>query len=294
MCRPRRSGSPGSPASPARPASPSCWPTRRRSSSTAATRCRRAAQVDGASTSCATSPRQPPAEWIAAASLRPRRGARLRSLAAHAGRGRALSRRRRARRRHAAARSRDNPIDAIWTDRPPAPLAPVVPHPLRFAGKSAADKRAGARGGARQGRRRCGGADRARFDRLAAQHPRRRRAAHAVAAELRDRCTAMPRSISSSTGASSRPASRRISATAVRPWPSPQRFGAALDRLGGGRHSASRPIPQQRAAWVFDRLWPRAARDPPRRRSLPIAQGVQEPGRARRHARRASARRRGA
>jgi Xaa-Pro aminopeptidase len=35
----------------------------------------------------------------------------------------------------------DNPIDAVWTDRPPAPLAPVVPHELRFAGKSSAEKR---------------------------------------------------------------------------------------------------------------------------------------------------------
>ena len=34
-----------------------------------------------------------------------------------------------------------NPIDAIWTDRPAPPLAPVVPHDLRFAGKSAAEKR---------------------------------------------------------------------------------------------------------------------------------------------------------
>jgi Xaa-Pro aminopeptidase len=35
-----------------------------------------------------------------------------------------------------------NPIDAIWIDRPAAPLAPVVPHEARFAGKSGADKRA--------------------------------------------------------------------------------------------------------------------------------------------------------
>ncbi|HZT50969.1 MAG TPA: aminopeptidase P family N-terminal domain-containing protein, partial [Stellaceae bacterium] len=34
-----------------------------------------------------------------------------------------------------------NPIDAVWRGRPPAPLAPVVPQPLRFAGKSSADKR---------------------------------------------------------------------------------------------------------------------------------------------------------
>ena len=34
----------------------------------------------------------------------------------------------------------DNPIDAIWTDRPASPAAPALPHPLQFAGKSAADK----------------------------------------------------------------------------------------------------------------------------------------------------------
>ena len=34
-----------------------------------------------------------------------------------------------------------NPIDAIWTDRPPPPLAPAVPHPLQFAGIDLAQKR---------------------------------------------------------------------------------------------------------------------------------------------------------
>lgn len=34
-----------------------------------------------------------------------------------------------------------NPIDAIWTDRPPIPQAEIVPHPLRYAGESAAEKR---------------------------------------------------------------------------------------------------------------------------------------------------------
>ncbi|MDX1575209.1 MAG: aminopeptidase P family N-terminal domain-containing protein, partial [Kiloniellales bacterium] len=34
----------------------------------------------------------------------------------------------------------DNPLDAVWTDQPPPPIAPVVPHPLEFAGESAADK----------------------------------------------------------------------------------------------------------------------------------------------------------
>ena len=36
----------------------------------------------------------------------------------------------------------ENPIDAVWTGRPPPPAAPAEPHRLRFAGRSAADKRA--------------------------------------------------------------------------------------------------------------------------------------------------------
>lgn len=36
----------------------------------------------------------------------------------------------------------ENPLDAVWDDQPPPPLAPVVPHELRYAGESAADKRA--------------------------------------------------------------------------------------------------------------------------------------------------------
>jgi Xaa-Pro aminopeptidase len=35
-----------------------------------------------------------------------------------------------------------NPIDAVWGDQPSPPVTPVVPHPLEFAGRSAADKRA--------------------------------------------------------------------------------------------------------------------------------------------------------
>lgn len=34
-----------------------------------------------------------------------------------------------------------NPVDAVWTDQPPPPIAPVVPHPLAFAGREAGDKR---------------------------------------------------------------------------------------------------------------------------------------------------------
>lgn len=35
----------------------------------------------------------------------------------------------------------DNPLDAVWPDQPPPPLAPVVPHPVAQAGRTAADKR---------------------------------------------------------------------------------------------------------------------------------------------------------
>lgn len=34
-----------------------------------------------------------------------------------------------------------NPIDMLWSDRPPAPLGPVVPHPESLAGRSSLDKR---------------------------------------------------------------------------------------------------------------------------------------------------------
>src|SRR5436305_2731732 len=34
-----------------------------------------------------------------------------------------------------------NPVDEAWSGRPPAPLAPVVPHPDRYAGESAEAKR---------------------------------------------------------------------------------------------------------------------------------------------------------
>ncbi|MCA0869735.1 aminopeptidase P family protein [Seohaeicola saemankumensis] len=34
----------------------------------------------------------------------------------------------------------DNLVDRIWTDQPPPPMMPVRPHPIEFAGESAADK----------------------------------------------------------------------------------------------------------------------------------------------------------
>jgi len=35
-----------------------------------------------------------------------------------------------------------NLVDAVWTDRPAPPLAPIAPHPLKYAGEASADKRA--------------------------------------------------------------------------------------------------------------------------------------------------------
>jgi len=35
----------------------------------------------------------------------------------------------------------ENPLDAVWTDQPPAPIAPVRPQEQRFAGRTAEDKR---------------------------------------------------------------------------------------------------------------------------------------------------------
>ncbi len=34
-----------------------------------------------------------------------------------------------------------NPIDAVWSNRPAIPLTPMVPHPLRFAGRDSLEKR---------------------------------------------------------------------------------------------------------------------------------------------------------
>jgi len=36
----------------------------------------------------------------------------------------------------------DNPVDRVWSGRPAAPIAPVVPHPERFAGEGGQSKRA--------------------------------------------------------------------------------------------------------------------------------------------------------
>src|SRR6266852_2557182 len=81
---------------------------------------------------------EPPARWLAGVLKKgmvvgydpwlhtPQEAERLQAGAARAG---------------ASLKPVANPIDRIWPGRPPAPLAPVVPHPERFAGESAPAKR---------------------------------------------------------------------------------------------------------------------------------------------------------
>ena len=135
--------------------------------------------------------------------------------------------------------------------RPP-PLAPVVPHPDRFAGESAADKRARlARGLAEDGRRRRG-ADDARI-----RSPGCSTSAAATCRTRRCRCPSRSCATTaasgcSSTAASSCPASTAISATRSRIEP-PDEFGPALDALAVS--SARVQVdPATRRVWVFDRL----------------------------------------
>src|SRR5216683_5691431 len=82
---------------------------------------------------------EPPARWIGTALAKgavlgydpwlhtPHEVERFRAAAAKAGAGlRAVS---------------ENPLDRVWSGRPAAPIAPVVPHADRFAGESAQSKR---------------------------------------------------------------------------------------------------------------------------------------------------------
>ena len=75
-----------------------------------------------------------------------------------------------------------NPIDALWTDRPAPPCAPITIRPLRLAGERAEAKLARVRQNLE--RRRARG-QRSPQHRLGVQHPRRRRRPHAAAARLR-------------------------------------------------------------------------------------------------------------
>ncbi len=99
-----------------------------------------AQQVDGRSFEIHHLIEEPPAQWLATALAAgtvlgydpwlhtPNEVERLRTAAAKAG--------------AVLQAVADNPLDRVWSDRPPAPLAPVVQHNEAFAGESAASKRA--------------------------------------------------------------------------------------------------------------------------------------------------------
>ena len=78
-----------------------------------------------------------------------------------------------------------NPVDSIWTERPPPPLAPVAVHGARFAGEAEADKLGRIRDEIGKARRGRAGAVRQPRRGLDLQHPRRRCRAYAAAAVLR-------------------------------------------------------------------------------------------------------------
>ena len=131
---PPPSASPGSPASPAAPASPSSCPTAPPSSPMAAIRCRPPAETDPALWERHHIQEDPPESWLA----RTAPGARIGydpMLISEA----ALRRFEKA--GLAMVPLAPNPLDALWNDRPPPPLAPCAPHPLAFAGEDSLSKR---------------------------------------------------------------------------------------------------------------------------------------------------------
>ncbi|HEX7970198.1 MAG TPA: aminopeptidase P family protein [Stellaceae bacterium] len=144
-----------------------------------------------------------------------------------------------------------NPLDAVWTDQPPAPLAPVVPHDVRFAGESAEQKRQALAG------------------RLAAERVDAAvlTAPDSIAWLLNIRGGDVPHTplplafaILNSDGAVDLFIDRRKLAPGlaehlgnrVRLMP-PETFGDALQRLGAEKRRVQAD-PATASAWVFDRL----------------------------------------
>jgi Xaa-Pro aminopeptidase len=144
-----------------------------------------------------------------------------------------------------------NPLDAVWQDRPPPPLAPVVPHELRFAGRSSEDKR----------RQLAAALAEDKIEAVALTAP------DSIAWLLNIRggdvpYTPLPLSFAILRADASvalfidqaklMPETQSFLGNAVSIAP-PDAFGAALEALGQG----GRPVqadPASTSAWVFDRL----------------------------------------
>lgn len=151
----------------------------------------------------------------------------------------------------------DNPVDTVWADQPPPPLAPVEAQDVAFAGVSAADKRAGIAGDlARDG-----------VGAVVLTQP------DSIAWLLNIRgadvpCTPLPLSfaILKDDGAVDLFIDRRKLAPGVEAHlgnqvavRAPEELGAALDALGrGGRKVMADPA--STSAWIFDRLHMAGAR----------------------------------
>ena len=238
-----------------------------RSSSTAATRCRSRTQVDAGAVRDPPPDRRAAADWL---------GAALPKAASASATTRGCTRPTALERLQRAAPSAPapscvpvdaNPVDRVWADQPPPPLAPVVPHRPSYAGEAV---RGEARPSSAATRRATGsrrrGADAARLDRLAAQHPRRRRAAHAAAARPSRSCTPTARVDCSSIRASSRPASRAHLGNGVTRARA-RRIRRRARRAGRGQRGAGRSRrPPRRGSSTGSK---QAGADDPRARPIP-------------------------
>jgi Xaa-Pro aminopeptidase len=145
----------------------------------------------------------------------------------------------------------DSPLDAAWSDQPPPPIAPVVPHDLAYAGRTSRDKREEVGAAVRKA-----GADAAVLTQP-----------DAIAWLLNVRGADVPHT-PLALGFAILEASGRVSLfidsrklapetrshlgneVAVEPV---EAFGPALDRLGG-MSAAVLADPQSAASWIFDRL----------------------------------------
>ncbi len=97
------------------------------------------AEIDGALFSCRHLTEEPPSDWIANTARAKWRIGYDPWLHSPAGVERLKAACGRAGARLVACE--ENPVDAVWPDQPPPPIAPVVPHDRLFAGQDSAEKR---------------------------------------------------------------------------------------------------------------------------------------------------------
>ena len=129
-----------------------------------------------------------------------------------------------------------NPLDSIWTERPPPPLGPVAVHGTQFSGEARPKSSQRIRLEIDTPRRRRAGAVGFARGGLDLQHPRRRRLAYAAAAVL---CA----------GAEGRPSDRlHRSPQAVEQRPRPSRTDPPMSGAGRADGSTHRPGAARRAS----------------------------------------------